>query len=78
MSDRPTFTVLYHTFFSPIIWKGKKGSSHKQPQEVSIEEIKKEIEAFNPTGIKIFHYGGQKKNTRRKSPKLTKTRRKNS
>jgi hypothetical protein len=50
----PTFTVIYHTFFSPIIWRGRKEISHKQARKVSIEEMMKEIENFNPDRYKDF------------------------
>jgi len=49
VSDLP-FITLYHTFFSPIIWAGKKGFSQKEAgeEEVSIDEMVREIENFNP------------------------------
>jgi hypothetical protein len=50
----PPFTVIYHTFFSPINWRGKKEPSRKQARKVSIEEMEKEIENFNPDRYKDF------------------------
>ena len=50
----PPFIMLYHTFFSPIIWTGKKGFSHKKVEEVSIDEIEREIERFNPDRYRDF------------------------
>jgi siroheme synthase (precorrin-2 oxidase/ferrochelatase) len=66
----PSFTVIYHTFFSPIIWRGKKGSSHKQPQEVSIEEMKREIENFNPDRHKDFRLWWAKEKYKEKNSKI--------
>jgi hypothetical protein len=51
----PPFTVIYHTFFSPIIWEGRRErTTQKQASEATIEEIVKEIEAFNPDRYKDF------------------------
>jgi len=52
----PPFIVLYHTFFLPIIWKGRK-SSYKEvagAEDVSFEEMLKEIEAFKPDRCRDF------------------------
>ena len=50
----PPFTVIYHTFFSPIIWEGGRERSQEQASEATIEEMMKEIENFNPDRYKDF------------------------
>ena len=49
----PPFITLYHAFFSPIIWTVKK-VSHKRTDEVSIDEMEREIERFNPDRYRDF------------------------
>ena len=54
-SKDPPFTVLYHTFFAPILYGGKKEkASHAKALNVSFEEMVKEVEAFNPDRFKEF------------------------
>lgn len=50
----PAFTVVYHTFFSPIILEGRKGQAHNKPEDVTVEQMLKQIEAFNPDRFKDF------------------------
>ncbi len=49
----PPFITFYHTFFSPIIWSGKKEFRHKKAK-VSVDEMMKEIEMFNPDRYRDF------------------------
>jgi len=51
----PPYIVLYHTFFSPIIWDGGKEKSREKARltaDVPVQEMLKEIEAFNPDRYK--------------------------
>jgi hypothetical protein len=78
--SNPPYIVIYHTFFSPITWRGKRENPGRHPGEreveKTVEEMEREIENFQPDRFRDFPLWWAKEKYMEKISKLDEDKRK--